>query len=342
MLVILLLPLSDMVLACDLCTVYLGIQPNDFKHSFQLRHRHRLFKSDYINQGAFSTRVNNQRVKTKGIDKHAGEATDEIGAGEKYTYAEAYNSYDLAANIYLSQRWQLNGSISFSDNYIKQNDSIVDNVGGIGDLKLLVRYTLVNTKQQEDSSSNDFTHRLNLGAGISLPTGSYNKYSVVGFVTEFKPNSIIGSPEMELDPHIQAGTGSFGYIGLIEYQLRYNIVGFNTNLSYQINSTNNNNFRLSNRFNVNGSLFFIAKLSDKVKLMPNIGIAYEISDYDLIEGESYINSGGEAAFLNQGMTAFIGNMSLSFNFFQPVIQKMHGSQPLNNRRFITQLTYYFY
>lgn len=328
--------------ACDLCTVYLGIQPNDLKNSFQIRHRYRLFKSDYINQSNFSTRVSNQRVKGKINNKHAGDATSDIGTGEKYTYAEAYNSYDVAVNFFVAKKWQLNGSINFSDNYIKQNDSIVDNVGGIGDLKLLVRYTLYNSSKSEDSTTtNRLIHRINLGGGISLPTGSYNKYSVVGFVTEFTPNTIIGSAEMELDPHLQAGTGSYSYVGLIEYMVKYNVVGLNTNLSYQVNTTNKNNFRLANRLNANSSFFVIAKVTDKVKLMPNLGFAYEIADYDIIDGENFIDSGGEAIFLNHGVNLFVDKLSLAFNYHQPVLQKLHGNQPLNNRRFITQLTYYF-
>ncbi len=327
--------------ACDLCTVYLGIQPNDFKSSFTLRHRYRLFQSDYINQANFTTRVNNQRIKGKINDKHGGEATDAIGNGERFTYAESYNSYDVVLNFYLSNKWQLNSSINFSDNYIKQNDSIIDNVAGIGDLKVLAKYTLYNSAFTEDTTNNRLIHRVNIGGGVSLPTGKYNKYSVVGFVTEFTTTNIIGSPEMELDPHLQAGTGSYGFIGIIEYMVKYEIVGFNSNFSYQFNTTNNNNFRLSNRLNANGSLFFIAKLNDKIKLMPNLGIAYEMSDYDLIDGEDFIDSGGEAVFLNQGINAYINKLGLTFNYYIPAIQKLHGIQPLNNRRLITQLTYYF-
>ncbi len=333
--------ITNSIFACDLCTVYLGIQPNDFKNSFTLRHRYRLFQSDYINQSDFTTRVSKQRVKGKTNNKHGGEATDAVGAGEQFTYAEVYNSYDVALNFYLTNRWQINTSINFSDNYIKQNDSIIDNVAGIGDLTVLAKYTLYNSAFTEDSTSNRLIHRINIGGGVSLPTGKYNKYSIKGFNTEFKPNTIVGSPEMELDPHLQAGTGSFGYIALIEYMAKYNFVGINTNISYMINTTNKNDFRLSNRFNTNSSLFFIAKVTDKIKLMPNLGIAYEVSDYDKIDGEDFIDSGGEAVFINQGINGYFNKLGLTFNYFIPAMQKLHGNQPLNSRRFITQLNYYF-
>ena len=54
--------------ACDLCTVYLGIQPNDFKNSFSARHRYRLFERDF-----FGTNMTNLRLASPtGIsNKHA-------------------------------------------------------------------------------------------------------------------------------------------------------------------------------------------------------------------------------------------------------------------------------
>jgi|GEM_PF-553675 len=329
--------------ACDLCTVYLGIQPNDFTNSFAVRHRYRLFKSDYISYPFYTQRVSSQRVgKGKINDKHIGEPTDDIQWGQPYTYSETYNSYDLVANFYLTNRIQLNGSINFSDNFIKQNDSIMANVGGIGDLNIITKYQLFNTSAVDDSiTKNKFIHRITVGAGITLPTGKYNKYTVKDFVTEFKPNSIVGSAEMELDPHIQPGTGSFSYLILADYLLKYNSVGFNANTSYRISTTNKNNFRLSNRFNANGSFFMLNKITSKIKLMPTFGLSYERSDYDIIDGEEYIDSGGEVLFLNYGINLFINKIGIAFNYYQPAIENLHGNQPLNNSRFITQLTYYF-
>lgn len=331
------------VFACDLCTVYLGIQPNDYTNSFAVRHRYRLFKSDYVSYPKYTTRLSTQRVGKGEIkDKHAGEPTDNTSWGQPYTYSETYNSYDLIANFYLTNKLQLNGSINFSDNFIKQNDSILANVGGMGDLNILFKYQLFNTSAAKDTMiKNKFIHRVIIGAGASLPTGSYNKSTIKDFVTEFRANTILGSAEMELDPHIQPGTGSMGYLFLVEYLLKYNSVGLNCNASYKIGTTNKNNFRLSNRFNANTSFFMLNKLSSKIKLMPNFGLSYEVSDYDIINGEEYIDSGGEALFLNYGANIFINKIGLAFNYFQPTIENLHGNQPLNNRRFLTQLTYYF-
>lgn len=327
--------------ACDLCTVYLDLKPNDFTNSFAIRNRYRQFESDYINNPLFSTRISNQRVGKGNINnKHAGQASDDVGYGEQFTYAEEYNSYDIVANFFITQKLQLGGSINFSDNYIMQDDSIVDNIAGVGDLNLLLRYQLHSTTSG-DSTSNKLSHRIILGTGVFLPTGKYNQYSVVGYVNEFKANTILGTAEMELDPHLQPGTGSIGYLFLMEYLLKYNKVGMNSNFSYRVSRMNKNDFRFSNRFNANSSAFAILKLNDKISIMPNFGLSYELSKYDQIDGTDYIDSGGEVLFLNYGINLSLNKLGISFNYFQPGIENLYGSQPLNNRRFITQLTYYF-
>jgi len=329
-------------LACDLCTIYLGIQPNDFKNSFSLRHRYSLFEREYINNPLFFNRSNQRVIKGEIIDKHDGEATDAIPLGKTYTYAEAYNSYDVVANIYLSKKFQINSSINFSDNYLKQNDSIIDNIGGIGDLNILLKYQLYNSSKTEDSIlTNKFLHRLTIGGGVTLPTGNYNKYTVVDYVTEFTPNTIIGSPIIELDPHLQAGTGSFGYLVLLEYLLKLNSFGINSNISYKLNTTNKNNFRLANRFNVNTSVFTLAKLSKKIKLMPKLGLSYESSKQDSYNDKPFINSGGEVLFFNYGLNLYINKLGVEFIYYQPIKEYLMGIQPYNKQRIISQLTYYF-
>jgi hypothetical protein len=74
--------MSNDTRACDLCTVYLGIQPNDFKNSFSVRHRYRLFERDFssTNTGANN---NKQRVsqKTGVSNKHANIETEDIPIG---------------------------------------------------------------------------------------------------------------------------------------------------------------------------------------------------------------------------------------------------------------------
>ena len=329
--------------ACDLCTIYLGIQPNDFKNSFSVRHRYRLFERDFTKNSMLSFTPSGQRsIKGEINNKHNGAAPSNLLDGETYRYTEKYNSYDVAVNFFLSTKFQLNGSINFSDNYVIQNDSIIDNIGGIGDFNLILKYQIFNSIKKKDTvKSQKIIHRLNLGAGITLPTGNYNKYSVVDFNTTFTPNTIIGEPVMDLDPHLQPGTGAYGYLVILEYLIRSGDFGFNSNYSYKWNSTNKNGFQFADRFNANGTFFMLSKLSKKVSTMPKLGLSYEYSLHDQSNNEPFIDSGGEVLFLNYGLNLFINKLGLEFTYYNPIKEYLSGNQPFNKRRIISQITYYF-
>jgi len=342
LIVLALLLTYNVAFACDLCTIYIGIQPNDFKNSIGIRHRYRVFEKGYQFQ-SISTTGNGSILSGKGIpvDKHGGGDVTSVTNG-KYVYQEAFNSYDVSANIYLTQKLQLNVSTYFSDNYILRDDSVMSNIGGIGDVNLLLKYQLYNSQETGDTLlKNRFLHRVTIGAGGTLPTGSYNKETVVGFETTIQPDVILGTPIMELDPHMQAGTGSFNYLFLLEYLVKFNRFGLHFNTSYKLNTTNKNQFRFANRFNMNNTLFALLPLSKKVKLMPQTGIYYELSNRDEYDDLPYYNSGGEVLFSNVGINLFINQLSLEFTYYHPIYQKLYGDQPLNKNRMISQINYYF-
>jgi hypothetical protein len=170
---------------------------------------------------------------------------------------------------------------------------------------------------------------------------NYKLKKIEEFETEIKPNIILGSPIMELDPHLQAGTGSFNYILFLEYLISHKNIGLNSNVSYKINTTNKNGFRFANRFNANSSLFMIFKPFKKMKIMPEIGISYEYSKRDVYNNEPFMDSGGRVTFLNYGINLFIYKVGLTFTYYEPVKEDLWDIQPFNKRRIISQLTYYF-
>jgi len=325
--------------ACDLCTIYLGINPNDYQNSMGIQYRFRAFEKEYNNL-SLATFNSKQRVKGIPGDKHGGAGLSETTSS--YIYAEEFNSYDITLNVYLHPKWQLNMSTYFADNYIKQNDSIIGNVGGIGDINLLVKYQLFNSQNNCDTTmKNMLVHRLTLGAGITLPTGNYNKQTVTGFETEFKPNTILGTPITELDPHMQAGTGSFGYLFLAEYLLKFNSFGINLNATYKLNTTNKNEFKFANRINSNIALFSLIKISKKIKIMPQTGLSYEQSKRDTYQDAPFMDSGGTVLFANVGLNIFYDKLRFGVTYYQPTYQSLYDDQPLNKLRVISQINYYF-
>lgn len=336
---------SNTILACDLCSVYMGIQPQDFKSSFGLRYRYRLFEREYTFSSANTTNISPtaRLISPFGSTiNHGDEHVIGVSEKETYLYAEEYNSVDVVLNLFFGKQFNLILSNSFSDNYIYRKDSLINNISGFGDLSVIANYRLINTKISSDSlAKNKLMHRLTFGAGVDLPTGSYTKQSAVGYETTILPNTIIGTPKFELDPHLQAGTGSFNYIVMLEYLAKINRVGLNTNVSYKMFTENSNHFQFANRYNFNSSLFYLIKLNEKVKMLPHTGANYEMSGYDRSNNIDIADSGGEALFLSGGINFFIKNVGIDFTYYRPIHQHLFGTQPFNKSRIITQLTYYF-
>jgi len=136
--------------ACELCTIYMGISPHDYANSFGMRYRYNLFEK--VNKA--------------------------FNGNSAYSDFEEYNNYDVYGNFYINHRLQFNFNTSFSDNYEKENDSIITNIGGLGDVTLLLKYQLFNSKKSNDTIiKNKLIYRLSIATGIILPTGNYNKNS---------------------------------------------------------------------------------------------------------------------------------------------------------------------
>lgn len=330
------------ILACDLCSIYIGIEPKDYKNSFGVRYRYRIFESDFQLNSPTTNLKMISPTNRKGIntDKHLGESVYEQSEDKKFTYTETFTSYDVYANFYLNQRLQLNVSTYFADNYTYKNDSILENISGIGDINITAVYQLYNTTRTSDSTRK-LVHRLNFGMGIFLPTGNFNKKSIIGFETKIQPNVILGTPIEELDPHLQAGTGAFSSLLIAEYLVKYSNWGITTNISYKANRENKNQFRFANRFNANSNLFYLMKWHKNITFMPTVGTAMEFSNRDTFENYSYLGSGGEVWFANVGTTFFIKDWGINVMYYSPVYQRLNDTQPKNKSRVIAQLSYYF-
>jgi hypothetical protein len=314
--------ISEVALSCDLCSIYVGIRPDDYKSSFGMVHRYRSFAKDFEATVPIST-----------LDKHGAQFST-----EPYSLEEVYNSYDLWFKYFVNPRVQIDASLSFSDNYLGKNDSMTNSISGPGDLLVLTKYQVYNSKLCNDSS--DWVKRLTVGAGIKLPTGTYNKSYTNYPISSTTKGITYGDPETILDPHMQAGSGTVDFILMMEGILMIHNVGINTNVSYKINTTNKNNFRFANRFNFNPSLFYIQQIKD-VRLMPTIGAAYERSNRDTDNGQEYFASGGETLFGNMGLTLFYKKISIGATYFTPLYETLYDNQLNNRMRLITELNYYF-
>lgn len=311
------------VSACDLCSIYLNMEPNDLRNTLGLNYRYRSFENVIHNQ----TTLNQ-------FNKHAA---DNPVLQESSTQNEVFINYDLWANYFVGQRWQINGMLTFADNYYLENDSVLHNISGIGDFTLLTKYMLFNSKVTDSSN---WAMRWLVGGGLQLPIGNYQKSYVVAPKSSKNGQALYGVPYTELDPHMQAGSGSLDYILLTEFQVRYQKIGISANAIYQINTRNSYEFNFANRFNANFSTFKLFTLA-KLTFAPAIGLSFESSQRDQLNGEEYPNSGGSVLFSSFSSKIYYQDFALGVNLFKPIKQNLLDKQLLNKNRITIDLSFYF-
>lgn len=314
---------SGGVWACDLCSIYMNIEPNDLKNSFGFNYRFRNFEHNTIRERILET-----------PNKHALGSTI---LSEATKQEEQFNSYDLWMNYFVKDKWQIFANMTFTDNTYLENDSVLHNISGPGDLTVIGKYLLYNSMVTDSSK---FTVRIQVGGGIKLPTGTFNKTYVETPSTDYKGGTLYQKPEEVLDPHFQAGTGSLDYILMSEFQIRKNKFGLRTDISYRISGTNKNDFRFANRFNANAHIFYQIQWK-KMNIIPLLGINFENSKRDTWQKKDFENSGGSAMFASYGTKIYIKKMALGASFWDPIRQSLNDNQLQNKMRFSTDLTFYF-
>jgi hypothetical protein len=160
---------------------------------------------------------------------------------------------------------------------------------GLGDITLLANYAVLNTG---DSASYALRHTLRLGGGIKLPTGAFHKSEESG------PASL------------QPGTGSTDYILTGIYTIRYKKIGFNSDVTYNLNSENSEGYQFGNRVSASSNLFYWEN-AGTATIMPSAGVYYEKAKADQVSGEQNTQTGGESVYANVGLSVYIGKVAAS-------------------------------
>ena len=314
---------SNVSRACDLCSIYMNLEPNDLKNSLGMNYRYRLFEHNVVESNSFNSR-----------DKHS------IGnsiLNESLSQKEVFRSYDLWANYFINEKWMLSGNLTFVDNSYYENDSLLYNLSGPGDLNIVAKHIVYNSRSDD---TNKLLLRWLVGGGIKVPVGTFNKTYTVTPSTTSKGNTVYGTPYEELDPHMQGGTGSWDALIVTEFLVRYESVGTSGNISYRISTKNSNQFRFANRFNWNQSAFYLIGIQ-KSTIAPSIGLAFESSRRDQLNNEDYRPSGGQVLFATYGAKSYLGSFAFGFTFFDPIHQHLNDNQLPNQHRMVGDLTYYF-
>lgn len=299
--------LPSIGLACDVCGIFLGIQPHDRANSFSLLYRYRHLEG--MVPGV-----------TKALPKHGGHGAEAASTGSSL-YRELYMVAELRADIWLSQRFSLLASVPLVNNYQAVNGVIAADVYGMGDPLLIGRYLMVNTKCT--SLEERTVHRVQMGGGLKLPLG---------------PSDLAyrGEP---VNTDLQPGTGSWDALGTAEYMVRRGRNGASLAFIGRYNGEDADGMRLGHGLSTTAELFRRWDIGENWKLMPSLGAYWELTGRDAYHGTDVEGTGGSTLFASAGARAWwrswgvqaIGQFAVARDIGQWMVP--------NKERFVIGLTY---
>ena len=146
--------LNNSFAGCDMCSLYMGLHPNQVKNGISLKYRHSLYEtsSAHVHNGVVHS--TNPQTRT-------------------------FQTIEAWAQLNLSRKMQVVVMLPFSMNSVEEKGLIMDAYNYIGDVQGLFRYQIYKTE-----SKNEVVSRVVIGVGLKAPTGRYNINSNSGYLDQ--------------------------------------------------------------------------------------------------------------------------------------------------------------
>jgi len=262
----------------------------------------------------FSSMLNNNFIGIRYVNQSY--STKEGVFNNSPWIAENFNTTQVWARIPISDKVQITALVPFHFNN-RELVSGKQSIQGLGDITVMGMYSVFETH----SDSISVTHKLQLGGGIKAPTGKYNSAN-----------------NGTLNPSFQLGTGSWDYLLVSEYVIKKEKFGLNTAFSYTFKTENEKHYQFGNQFNYGSTLFYLLDLN-KIKLVPQLGIAGEVYNSNQQFKQKVADTKGDVVFGKFGFEFGMEKFSLGANLMLPIHQNLTGGNVDANYRFSVNLNY---
>lgn len=286
-------------IACDVCGCAangggtMGIMPRFGRHFVGVRYSQSAFTSQHL------TLFENE------IPQHSSEQFNTIQVWGRYVPHPRVQVFALMPYHFFSRK--------------EENRTTTSQ--GWGDATLLANYVVINSA---DSMSSKFKHALQLGAGVKLPTGNYNRTN----------NGAL------LLANMQMGSGTVDIPFNAMYTLRYKKAGVNTELNYTLNTTNTNSYRFGNRAGATLRFFYWKNIKNAT-FLPQLGVSYEHLAKDVSYKEIQKYTGGQRTDIVAGLDTYFKSFSFGVALKQPISYHLGSGQIIPKTSFSTSIIYLF-
>ena len=230
---------------------------------------------------------------------------------------ENFNTIQAWTRIPVTEKIQISALIPYHF-HERELTAGTEDISGLGDVTIMGLYTLYETK----SDSAVFTHKVNVGAGVKIPTGKFTEANNLGTINQ----------------SFQLGTGSWDYSVVSEYVINRKDLGLNTTLNYILKTENSKNYQYGDQFNYATTLFYLFDFKT-IQLVPQAGIAGEIYQKNKQHDLDVPNTAGDILFGKFGIEAGKDKFSVGINAMLPVKQNLSNGNMEANYRWSINLNY---
>ncbi|KLT68544.1 transporter [Flavobacterium sp. ABG] len=230
---------------------------------------------------------------------------------------ENFNTVQAWARIPITQKIQISALVPYHF-HERELTSGTESIAGLGDITVMGLYSVYETKKD----STLFTHKINLGAGVKMPTGKFAEANNLGSINQ----------------SFQLGTGSWDYLLVSEYVIKKNNLGLNTMLNYVFKTENSKNYQYGDQFNYASTLFYLFNL-EALQLVPQLGLAGEVYQTNKQHGLDLPDTAGDILFGKFGIEVGRDKFSLGINAMLPINQNLSSGKMEANYRWGINLNY---
>lgn len=230
------------------------------------------------------------------------------GVSSYLTSDETYQTAELWGGWNIGKRFRVLTFLPYNfDSRLNQDSTHRKN--GIGDIAVVGYYELFNSRAT--IGDHLLVQSLWVGGGFKLATGGYEPYERDIYAS--LPNTF------------QLGTGSTDFTLNAAYDIRFQDLGLNSNVSYKINTANKYDYRYGNKLSVNSQAYYKFNLHRVVTIVPNVGVLYERAAKDVSENKYQEDqSGGYSLMGSAGVEISFAKFSVGSNFQAPLSQRLAG------------------
>ena len=260
------------------------------------------------------------RYRHSVYDSHLGGNSD---YSSLFKTQERFYTTEIWARFYPHPKLQILAFLPYQWNFQDEKNK-TKSINGMADASLLVQYEVLNTTK--DTISQKFEHSFFVGSGIKLPTGKSNYNSEDALQVA--------------NANFQLGTGSTDFLFTSQYTIRHKKAGFTADLSYKINTENNQNYLFGNRISSNATFFYVKQIG-KFGFMPTLGAYYEHSQKDKRDNKTVFDTGGNLVNAVFGTQIYTGRFMFGINYHTPLKQNLDNNQIKSIDRLMVQMAFMF-